>query len=393
MRERSFLTHPFESIREAAPHVSFVAVVVFFSMYSRLLLSPLLIFVQADLAIGPTLATQLFFTSSVSYSTVMLFSGFVTFRLLHRRTIALASALLGLGMILMALAPTLLMMHIAVAVIGSGAGLYPPAGVAAVTALVRDEIRGKAVAIHEMGPNSAFVIAPLLVSAGILLGHWRLVPALSGIIALSVAVLFDRYSIAGAFSGERPHLDNLRAILRKPEFWALTIFFTLAAASTLGIFSILPTFLVTTRGYPAPLVNTVVALSRVSGLGMVFLAGIIVDRIGVRRLVTYFTAVTAILTIGIGVLEGTAMLVAVFLQPVVIVAFFPAAVSAIADLGPPRVRNIAVSVMIPSVNLLAGGVFPSLMGYLTERGAVEAGFVGLGVVMIASLALARMLPR
>ncbi|TVR67239.1 MAG: MFS transporter [Spirochaetaceae bacterium] len=391
MRERSLLTHPFETIREAAPHITFVALIVFFSMYSRLLLSPLLVFIQQDLVIGPALATRLFLTSSVSYSSVMLLSGFFTARMLHRRTIALASALIGLGLVIMALAPNLPAMHIGVAVIGSGSGLYPPAGVASVTAIVRDEIRGKAVAIHEFGPNLAFVLAPLFVSLGIILGSWRLIPAVSGALALTAAVLFDRYALAGGFTGERPHMKNLRLILRKPEFWALTVFFTMGAASTLGIFSILPTFLVTARGYPVQLVNTVISFSRIGGLVMVFLAGIMVDRIGVPRLVTILIGVTAVLTIGIGVLRGTPMLVAVFLQPLVIVAFFPAAVSAIADLGPPTVRNVAVSIMIPTVNLLAGGVFPSLMGYLTERGAVEAGFVGLGIVMLASLLLARFL--
>ncbi len=391
MGERSFLTHPFETVREAAPHVGFVAVIVFLSMYSRLLLSPLLVFLQEDLGIGPARATRLFLTLAFSYSPVMLLSGFFTARQVHRRTIALSSATLGLGLIILSLAPNLVTVHIGVATIGAGAGLYPPAGVASVTALVRDEIRGKALAIHELGPNLAFVVAPLVVSAGILVANWRWIPGLSGVAALAIAVLFDRFALAGQFNGEPPHLSNVRMILRQPEFWALTVYFSFAAASTLGVFSILPTYLVTTKGYPAPMVNTIISLSRVSGIVMIFLAGVIVDRIGVRRLVVIVISITATLTIGIGALPGTAMLVAVFLQPVVIVAFFPAAVSAIADLGPPTVRNVAVSIMIPSVNVLAGGVFPALMGHLTEAGYVEAGFMGLGVLMLASLSMARML--
>lgn len=364
---------------------------VFLSMYSRLLISPLLVFLQQDLGIGPARATRLFLTLAFSYSPVMLISGFLTQHMLHRRTIALSAALLGVGLIIVSLAPTLATMHIGVAVLGGGAGLYPPAGVASVTAIVRDEIRGKAVAIHELGPNSAFVVAPLAVSVGILFGNWRWIPGISGVAALVIAILFDRYALAGGFSGEPPRLDNLRRILRKPEFWALTAFFSLSASATLGVFSILPTYLVTTQGYPAPMVNTVISLSRVSGLVMVFLAGILLDRFGVRRLVAVVMGVTGVLTVGIGALPGMWMLAAVFLQPVIIVAFFPAAVSAIADLGPPTVRNVAVSVMIPTVNIIAGGVFPALMGYLTERGAVEAGFITLGILMLVSLMLVRFL--
>jgi NNP family nitrate/nitrite transporter-like MFS transporter len=130
-----------------------------------------------------------------------------------------------------------------------------------------------------------------------------------------------------------------------------------------------------------------------SGVGMIFAAGYLVDRIGVRPLIGAVMAVTGALTLLIGVTRGGAMLAVVFLQPVVITAFFPPAISAIADLGPPNVRNVAVSVMIPAVNLVAGGVFPVLMGYLTERGVVRGGFVALGAVMLLALAMLPMLKR
>lgn len=391
MHRRHRMTGPFETMREAAPHVSFMAIMIFLSMYARLLLSPMLVFIQHDLSIGPARATQLFLTLALSYSPVMLFSGFLTNRLLHRQTIALSAALLGLGLVMVALAPTLFFLHIGVAVMGGGAGLYPLAGVASVTAMVNDEIRGRAIAIHELGPNVAFVAAPLAISLGILVMDWRWIAALSGVFALVIALLFERYSVAGDFTGDRPRISNLRIILAKPEFWALTVYFSLAASSTLGVFSILPTFLITSRGHEVTAVNTIIGLSRVSGLGMIFLAGFLLDRIGVRRLVGAIMAITGVLTLLIGLLQGTWMLVAVFLQPVVVVAFFPAAVSAMADLGPPTLRNVAVSVMIPTVNVVAGGVFPAVMGHLTEQGYVEAGFVVLGAAMVLSVGLARML--
>lgn len=384
---------PFHSFRHAAPHVSFVMLMLFFSMYGRVLLSPLLVYLQQDLGVGPARATRLFLTISLAYSPVMLLSGFLGGRLVHRQTIALSSAVIGLGLIVIALAPTLVWMHVGAALAGAGAGLYPPAGVAAVTGIVRDEIRGKALALHEVGPNLAFVVAPIIVSVATLGVHWRWIPGVSGVAALVAAGLFDRRSIAGGFRGAPPHLHNVTAILRKGEFWAILVFFSLAAASTMGVFSIMPTYLVTTRGYPVALVNGVISASRISGLVVVFLSGILLDWIGVRRLMITVIGLTGLLTIAVGLLSGTPLLIAVLIQPLIIVAFFPAAVSAMADLGPPEMRNVAVSVMIPGVNIFAAGFFPALMGYLTEIGAVGAGFVGLGTVMLLSLVLTRLLDR
>lgn len=378
-------------MRVALPHVTFVAVMIFLSMFSRLIMSPLLVFVQQDLAVGPARATRLFLTMSVAYSGAMVGSSLFARRVMHRRTIALSAGLVGVGLLGVALAQTLGAMHAACAVMGAGAGLYPPAGVATITSLVTDEIRGRALALHESGPNVAFVLAPLAVSAGLLFGGWRIIPAVAGVGSLVVAVLFDRYSIAGQFTGDRMRLDNIISLVKKGEFWAIMVLFSLAASSTMGVFTILPTFLVTARGYDPGMVNGLISVSRVSGVAMLFLSGVLIDRIGVRRLVALVLVVTGVLTVGVGALSGVPMLAAVFLQPVIITAFFPAAVSAMADLGPANVRNVGVAVIIPVVNVMAGGIFPAVMGRLTEAGLVEAGFVGLGFVILASISMVSLL--
>jgi NNP family nitrate/nitrite transporter-like MFS transporter len=370
-----------------------MAVMVFLSMYSRLLLSPLLVYIQADLAIGPAQATRFFLPLSLAYSGAMLSSGFLAERVGHRRTIATSGFTIGVGLIQIALATTVPHMYIAFAIIGVGAGLYPPSGVTSVTELVESGIRGKAIAIHEVGPNSAYVVAPLVVAAAVVAAPWRAIPAASGFAAIIISITFDRVSVAGGFRGERPQLSSLAEILKKPEFWALTAFFSLAASSTMGVFVILPTFLVNSEGYDPGTINTLISISLISGVGMIFAAGYLVDRVGVRPLIGAVMAITGALTLLIGLTRGGLMLAVVFLQPVVITAFFPPAISAIADLGPPNVRNVAVSVMIPAVNLIAGGVFPVLMGYLTERGIVRGGFVGLGAVMLVGLAMLPMLKR
>jgi len=386
------MRQPYLRLREALPQVLILAVMAFFSMYARTVLSPLLVPIQFDLGIGPARATQLFLPLSVLYSVAMLFSGFLVERIEHRTNIALAIALLGLGLLSLSMARSFPMMAIAFGTIGAGAGIYVPSGVSTVTALVDDGIRGKAVSVHELGPNSAFYIAPLVVALLAAHGGWRLVPAISGTVAILYAVLFVRVSVGGRFRGRRPRLGNVRDLVRKPAFWAIAVFFAVAASSTLGVYSILPTYLVRIHHFDQRFVNTLLSLSRVSGIGIVLLSGILVDRIGSRRLIVGVFALTGPLTLGLGVFSGTPLVVLVFLQPVVINAFFPAAIHAVADLGEPSLRNVAVSVMIPLVNLVSTGVFPTIMGYLTERGTVALGFIVLGAMMLLLLPFNRLLP-
>ncbi len=378
-------------MREAAPHVTFLAAMLFFSMYARLLVAPLLVFIQEDLGVGPARATRLFLPLSIAYALAMVGSGYLAERLFHRRTIAASALIVGIGLIMAAFCRSINGLYVAFTLVGAGAGLYPPSGVAAVTSLVEDRIRGRAIAIHEVGPNLAFVLAPLVVSIGTFIADWRWVAGVSGLAAVLSGLLFDRHAVAGRFPGERLQLHNLKPIIKQRAFWAIFVFFSLAASSTIGVYSILPTFLVRVEGMAVGPVNTLLSLSRISGIGILFVAGVMVDRIGVPRLIGIVFLITGVLTISIGAFHATPMLIGIFLQPVAIAAFFPAAVSAMADLGPPRVRNVAVSIIIPGVNIISNGVFPSVMGILTERGTVRSGFIGLGALILVSIVLVPLL--
>ncbi len=385
------MEQPIDRLPQAVPHVLLLAVMAFFSMYSRTVLSPLLVPIQEDLGIGPARATSLFIPLSICYSGSMLLSGFAVERLRHRTIIALAIGVLGTGLLVISQSNRFALLQIGFGMIGAGAGLYVPSGVTTVTSIVTDEIRGKAISIHELGPSTSFVVAPLVVTVLSTLGGWRLVPLVSGLSAIVAAFVFTRGGSGGRFYGNRPRLGNVSGLLGQRKFWTIAVFFSLAASSTLGIYAILPTFLVGIRGYDANYVNTLLSLSRISGIGMVFLSGVLVDRFGSARLITSVLAITGVLTIACGTLTGPVLPVVIFAQPVIISAFFPAAISVVADLGSPEMRNVGVSIMIPVVALISNGIFPTIMGALTESGTVSMGFVALGALMILALPFRRLL--
>jgi NNP family nitrate/nitrite transporter-like MFS transporter len=72
---------------------------------------------------------------------------------------------------------------------------------------------------------------------------------------------------------------------------------------------------------------------------------------------------------------------AVVLQPIVAVGFFPAALTQISKLGPPRSRNVALSLNIAIAVTVGGGFFPWLGGILGEVDAFWLSFVLLGAGM------------
>ena len=204
-------------------------------------------------------------------------------------------------------------------------------------------------------------------------------------------LLFSLASDAGRFRGEPPRFSTVAELVRQPRFWAVGTFFMLAASATLGVFSILPTYLTVERDFDSATVNTLVGLSRVSGVAMVFVSGILRDRLGERVLIGTVVGAAGVLTILFGLLHGAPLVAVVFLQPAVVAAFFPAALSALSRIGSPTSRNVVVSLMIPAANTVGAGVFPAGMGLLGDHGVFYLGFLVLGGIMLASLVLVRYL--
>jgi len=201
--------------------------------------------------------------------------------------------------------------------------------------------------------------------------------------------LFLRKAEGGRFPGARPSPRNIVAICSVGRFWIIAVFFVLAVGLEIGVYSMLPTFLVEERGLAEATTNTLVGASRLSALVLVFTSGWLADRIGAKRLIR----VVALATVTIGLGHGIPLLVAVVLQPMLVAAFFPAGLIELSHVAPAQNRNLAIALVIPVANLFGAGAVPTILGYVAELGLFGAGFVVLGILMPAATVLLRWLPE
>jgi NNP family nitrate/nitrite transporter-like MFS transporter len=379
--------HQPTSLGRAVGPIGLLAFILFFNLTVRTIFSPLLPIIEKDLNLSHAEASGFFLLISAGYACTMLLSGFVASALRHRGTILLSVCATVTATTIVALSGSLQLMRIALVLTGMSVGLYFPSGMATVTDLVERRDVGKAVAIHELGPGLSFVMAPLLAELLIRVTSWR--GALLALAALGVvaALAFAFFGRGGRFAGAPPHLRNLKPIVSRPSFWVLTLMGCMAAAMTIGVFSVLPIYLVAEKGMNRTLVNTLIGVSRISGLVMVFIVGWLVDRLGPRMLMASIGSVVSLLTILLGLLQGPSLAVAVLFQPMLIGSFFPAILAGLSKISPPHAQNVGVSVMIPFVFFFGGGVVPAVMGVLGEGVGFSVGFLVLGLIFLATLPL------
>ena len=379
-------------ISKALPQLLLLTTLFFTTFMARIILAPLLPAIQTELAMDHSSAGHLFFILSSGYCLSLLSTSYLTGRFQHRTLILAATIGLGLGLFTATAVETAVGLRATALILGLAAGLYLPSGISAVTHLTCAPHWGRALAIHELAPNLSFILAPLTAELILRLAGWRAGLSAMGIFTLLLGLVYLVYGRGTAFHGPMPDRRTARHLLGQPFLWLLVILFSLGISSTLGVYTMLPLYLVSAHGLDHGSANSLLSLSRVAALPMALAGGWMADRLGPLPTIRGVFLLTGLATIALGVLEGPWLKEAVFAQPILAVCFFPAGFSALSALSPPEYRSMAVALTIPMAFLLGGGCVPLVIGWLGDAGLFTQAFLLVGSLILLGTGLTGFLP-
>ena len=376
-----------ETFRTQLGPLLLIASIFLLNFTARIIAAPLLPTIEKDLGISHGDAASLFLFLSIGYFISLLGSGYISSRITHRKTIAVSAIAVGTALSLISFSESLFAMRCCVFVLGVSAGIYLPSGITTVTSLVNPRHWGKAVAIHELAPNLSFILTPLLAEMLLHWFKWRTILYFIGVVSVIMGIVFSKLGKGGNFLGEAPNFSSIKKIFRIPAFWILIALFSLAITSTLGVYNMLPLYLVTEHGMSLDWANSLVGTSRISTLGMAFLGGWATDRFGPKPIMIGVFIVTGILTLLIGMVSTPWIAAIVFLQPVLAVCFYPAGFAALSIISSPENRNMAISLTIPVAFVLGGGIVPALIGVMADNGCFSLGISLSGALIMTGFFL------
>jgi NNP family nitrate/nitrite transporter-like MFS transporter len=380
-------TQPFYSLARLGP-ILFLALLFFLTFIARVCLSPLMPSIESELHLSHSQAGAVFLLLSIGYFLALLGSGFLSARVTHKYTIVLSATGTGIALVLISLSSGLWGLRAGVFLLGAAAGLYLPSGMTTLTDMVDARNWGKAVSIHEIAPNLAFVTAPLLTEILLLWFSWRMVPAATGACAILTGLLFLRFGRWGRFPGRPPDLAVMKHVLARREFWIMTLLFGLAISSTMGIYTMLPLYLTADIGMSRPLANTLIAASRGAGMATALISGWATDRYGARKTIVFALGCTGAATLLLAAAASPAPAGAmVCIQAMLATVYFPAGFTALSSHFSAELRNLAISFTIPLAFVFGGGLIPSLIGFTGDIGSFSLGFAATGgLILIGCIA-------
>ena len=167
-----------------------------------------------------------------------------------------------------------------------------------------------------------------------------------------------------------------------------------ASGSCLGIYSILPLYLIKERGIDFDLANTLFGISRMGGVLVSILIGFLTDRYGYKIMLRLSLIATGLSTIALSLASTLPLiLTTLILQATVSLAFFPAGLAAISKLTPLSERSMAIGVTV-SIGMIFGmGLTPFILGLIADHQSFQVGILWLGIMTTISSLGVRFLGR
>jgi predicted MFS family arabinose efflux permease len=365
--------------------LSMLMVAVFFSMAARAIFSPIMPSLQSDLGLSLAAAGSLFLYISVSYAVAILLAGFLTARIGHGLTIVVSLALIAIGLLISALAPGVALIAVGMIFIGAGAGLYPPSGIAMVNRKISPPKRTIAFAFHEISPNFALLLSPLMVLAAQPFIGWRGVLLVMSAICGIATLAFWRWGSTDSGVGAAPNFSTIGIILKMRGTYVGMIVLSAAAAGLHGVYAILPAYLVDQSTHSIQEVNSLLVASRLASILFLLFAGVLVNLIGKRNTINWALIFTCVCTAMIGFLQGTMLDIVIIAQPALVAAMIPPLLSSVAEIGESSYQNITYGLIITVGISVGAGIVPAVLGIFGDLGLGWLGFVCLGGFMMTAV--------
>jgi len=376
-----------EPLRANLGPVLFITVLFFLTFLGRFIYAPLMPTIETDLGITHSQAGSLFLMMSLGFLVGQVFSGFLASRVEHRGALVISTLAVGLTLLLFVSTPSLWAFRGILLLLGMAAGLHMPSAIATITAMVDRRDWGKALAFHQSAPPSSLVLGPLLVIFMLHWFSWQAALVILGVINVGAGLAFLRFGRCGRFPGDSPRWSRVKVVISRRSFWIMVVLFALAMGGTVGIYTMLPLFLVNERGFDQGWANTLLGLSRISGLFMVFAAGWFTDRVGEKAFIFVVMLASGVATVMLGVMTGTWLVVIFFVQPAIEGCYFTAGFAALARIVQPNYRSIAAAFTTPVAFFFGGGLLPMAIGYMGEAFSFGLGIVLLGGITIVGSGL------
>ncbi|MSQ70651.1 MAG: MFS transporter [Betaproteobacteria bacterium] len=384
------------SVRFDVKIISLVGGAHLFSHFFQLVIPTLFPLLKEEFHTGYAglgLAITLFYVVSGVLQTP---AGFAVDRFGGKAVLASGLGFVGLGLIVVASAPTYWVFVLGAMIFGIGNAVFHPADYSILNARVSPARLGHAFSVHGIGGNLGWAMAPPFAIAISSVWGWRTAVFSAGVIGVVAALVIASQRILAvesdaAAARAREQKTSLRAdfkvLTAMPVLMCFT-FFCFSAAGMVALQTFATTALMAVYGVPLLAASTALTGFLLGGAAGILTGGFVSTRSSRQGLIT---AVGISSTAVLMILLGTGSLATGLLIVVMTLAGFcsgsvgPARDIIVREVTPAHARGKVYGFVYSGMELGAA-VSPTLFGWLIDIGHPNYLFFGAAIALVLSLA-------
>ncbi len=365
------------------PGVAFVTVLFFCNYMARSTISPLLAYMEIDLGISHSQSTSFIFAQGIGFACTQLCTGYLVSFIKPRVVASLSIIGHGICFLLIPLLQDFYSLWILFFCFGMICGVYLASGIAILGTLVRTKDWGKAIGIHELGPNLGFIVIPVLANIILIFGTWHTVFATVGAFSVLVGISFLLWGQGGHAYSEKPSIKSNISLFKQLNTWIFCLLIAIGMCGEFSIFSILQIFLVGEQNFSPERANNWLFLSRLATPVFVIIGGLMADRFSASKVILagFFTHALALFLMAFGTYQAI-VLTGVAIQPLCIAFLFPSVFKLIGIHIPVLRQPALLSMIMPLAALISVGFMPWILGISGQHASFGHGFVLVAVLSL-----------
>ncbi len=356
----------------------------FLNFSTRTVFSPILPLIEDSLHLSHGEAGGFFTSLSVGYSLSLLLTGRFASIWGYKRTVVIGFMGIGLVFVVLQWVGTYFAFHVLFFLLGLVTGTYLPTMLPILTETYDSKNWGKAIGIHDSAASFSLFSIPIIIAFGLDFLSWKGILLVLGIVSLFLPISFWKVSAEPKHEMSQ-HGIRYRDFLKRKPIYIMSLLWILSSASSLGVYSILPLYLIKERGIDYYFANTLFGISRAGGMVVPILIGFLIDRFGHRTILFWSLFTTGLSTMALSMASTLPMIVmSLIFQSFLSLAFFPVGLAAVSKLTSLSERAMALGLII-SIGVIFGmGGSPFLIGVIADHSSFQIGILGLGILTAVS---------
>jgi sugar phosphate permease len=342
--------------------------------------------IEDEFLISHAKASSLFAFTSAGYGISLFLSGMVASFIGYKRYVLISLTVCAATLFLVPQMKSFAHLTILGIVLGLATGMHLSAIIPIITDYYEVKIWGKVLALHDTGITFGVFAAPFVALFFINFFTWRAMFYVLAILFGVCAVVF--FFTCKDFEVHMTQKGFVGSVLKSRSIWLLGIMWIFSVGANLAVYFIIPLYLTKELSFDIGYANTIFGFSRLGGAAVTIAAGFVIDRFSLRKTMFIVIFITGIFTLFLSHWNARVVEVFLFLQPSLIVVFFPVGLVAISKMFEEKEkRSLAAGFLGALSGLFGVGLIPYLLGLAGDRLSFRFGIFALGIAVIFSSGL------